>query len=130
MIITNSHFFSNSSEKSFTSNLSIALSSNNVISILDVSGNKLGPAGAASLKKGIMASSSLHEINLGGNSIGDAGVAEISDALATNTSITFLYLELNYIRNEGAASLARVLEFQRLTLLDLAFNHIAVDGAR
>ena len=75
---------------------------------LNIWGNKIGDAEAASLA----ALTQLTSLNLGGNEIGDEGAA----SLAALTQLTSLDLWNNKIGDEGAASLAALTQLTSLNL--------------
>jgi hypothetical protein len=88
------------------------------LTTLDVSNNYIGPAGAASLATLV----NLTTLKVRGNDIGGAGAA----SLVALVNLTTLDASLNNIGDAGAASLAALVN---LTTLDVSKNRIRPEGA-
>ena len=94
---------------------------------LDLSGNKLGPEGAAALAPAIAVSASVTELNLYQNYIKDEGVTAICEALQSNkeTKLASLDIGFNSIGPAGAKSVAAMAAVvASLTSLNLAENNL------
>jgi len=103
----------------------------NSVSLLEVSGNSIGPEGAKQAAR-LISEHKIVEFFCGGNNLGDDGVATVAKALPGNTTLKILSLELNLISNVGAKAAAKSLsEAKTLVLdtLDLSYNRIGVEGA-
>lgn len=83
-----------------------ALQSNVSLSMLDVSGCKLGHEGASQLSIALAGNSKLTHLVLAKNSLGDRGAAAIATLLPRNQLVD-LNISQNQIRTTGAESLAR-----------------------
>ena len=120
----------NSIGDAFAASLSKALTANSSLTDLDLSYNSIGDDGAASLSEALTANSSLTDLNLSGNSIGAVGAASLSQALTANSSLTNLNLSRNFIGDDGVLSLSQALTANSsLTNLDLRLNGIGAVGA-
>ena len=96
---------------------------------LDLSHCQLGVPGAGSLACGLLSHpASLTVLELSGNRIGALGTRRLALALRDNTSLTSLGLAANGIGVEGAVDLAEALQSNRaLVRLDLSFNKLGGD---
>lgn len=107
--------------------LSTLLSKKSTLSVLDLTGNALGPKGCEQLAKSL-ASSHLTALYLSGNSLGNDGVKHIAKSLGP---ISTLSLSLNFLGDDAMDYLAPALNASsRITNLDLSWNHIGAGGAR
>ena len=128
--LTHLELTGNSIGDAFAASLSQALTANSSLTNLNLVGNSIGAVGAASLSQALTANSSLTILNLSGNSIGDDGAASLSQALTAKSSLTNLDLSYNSIGAVGAASLSQALTANSsLTNLNLSGNSIGDDGA-
>jgi hypothetical protein len=82
--------------------LAAELGVNTTLTKLNLWGNSIGGAGAASLAGAPGANTTLTELNLERNTIGDAGAASVADALGANTTLAKLDLGLTSIGAAGA----------------------------
>lgn len=115
-------------------NLTGGLASNTRLEKLRFGLNRLGEAGAISLKSGLMENRTtpLVQLSVYDNEIGDAGARAIAELLANNTSlpIEILCLEGNNISDDGAGAIAEVLWWQnRVKKIGLHENRIGDRGA-
>lgn len=103
---------------------------NSTLVTLDLSGCRIGAAGAAAIATVLETSSALTTLDLTKNNIRSVGATAIATALEGNNALTTLGLANNNIGNEGAVALATALERNdRLTTLGLADNNIGDEGA-
>ena len=99
------------------------------IKTLNLHGNKIGPAGAESLSKVLLANHSLERLYLSDNDIGDDGAVTLAGALRTSTSLRRLYLYKDKIGDVGAAALAEGIKANsHIKELNLSFNEINDEG--
>lgn len=97
---------------------------------LDLNENRIGPAGAESLARGLRVNMHLTWLDLGFNRLGDGGVALICRALAHNRALKGLILVRNLFGDAGAAAIAQLLIDNRsLVRIGLQQNSIGDDGA-
>ena len=107
-----------------------ALTANTTLTNLDLSGNRIGASGAASLSDAIKVDTVLTNLDLSLNGIGDSGAASLSDAIKVNTVLTNLDLSGNRIGASGASFLSDAIKVNTvLTNLDLSGNEIGDSGA-
>ena len=138
--------------------IATALSTNSVLTHLDLSYNKINDQGITALAKVLATNTALTYLNLEGmgltyqkidflakaleinpgikklnlsqNSITKAGASALAEALAINTVLTELDLSENNIADEGAIAMARVLSINKiLTVVNLGSNDIDDTGA-
>ena len=125
-----------------------ALSNNHVLSVLDISGNNIGPDGCQHLadvrntslsvlimyknhigfegvdyiSRMLHHNKSIRSIDLGGNDIKDDGVNKLVKCLKSNTSLQQLDLKDNDITSVGAGYLAKLLNESSCTVNDIRLN--------
>ena len=131
------------------------LSSNNTLSVMDISDNDIGPDGCQYLadcrnislnklimclcelgvsgadKIGIMlCHSSITYVNLGFNSIGDVGVEKLVEHLKSNKTIKHLDLFDNGITSNGASHLRKLFSLNHTTInsIELCYNPLKDEG--
>mmetsp|Transcript_19716 Transcript_19716/g.29257 ORF Transcript_19716/g.29257 Transcript_19716/m.29257 type:complete len:255 (+) Transcript_19716:57-821(+) len=75
---------------------------NNPITSMDLSFNKVGPAGAQALGKLLERNGSLVELDLRNNLIGPEGVEALGKALEVNSTLTDIYFSYNTVGDRGA----------------------------
>jgi len=101
---------------------------------LNLSGNNLGPEGAAALAPAIAVSASLTTLVLREIELGDEGVTVLCNALRESTvsKVQELDLRSNDIGPGGAKAIARALcvVVASITLLDLSHNRLGSEGAK
>jgi Ran GTPase-activating protein (RanGAP) involved in mRNA processing and transport len=106
------------------------------LSVLKLSYNNLGDAGAAIIATGFVVSGGHHKnlsvVDLGFNGIGDDGCAALSlHAVAGNHALRVLYLSGNRIGERGALSLSgAMLHGCSLTSLHISANRIGAIGVQ
>lgn len=89
---------------------------------LELSGNKIGDAGAISLSNALRANSHLQHLNLAANNVKDQGANALSNALRVNTSLHYFDLASNKFGNNGAIAFAAALR-QNSTLKTIILSH-------
>ena len=131
------------------------LTSNNTLSVMDISGNAIGPDGCQyladcrniSLNKVIMSRcklgvsgadkigimlchSSITYVDLGSNSIGDVGVEKLIEHLKSNKTIKHLGLWNNDITSNGAYHLRKLFSLNHTTVnsIELGSNPLKDEG--
>ena len=75
-----------------------------------LSRNRVGDAGGAALASGLAGNETLKLLNLNDNAVGDGGCEAFAECLRTNTGLTKLLLEGNEITDAGVVVLAAVLQ--------------------
>jgi Ran GTPase-activating protein (RanGAP) involved in mRNA processing and transport len=85
--------------------LAASLSSNKVLSELDLSGNEISVEGVAALTNALSANATLRRLVLNQNPIGDAGFAKLAEFLAANQCIAELHLNESGASTRGLAKL-------------------------
>ena len=135
--------------------LGLMLTSNNTLSVMDISGNdivpdyitdwrnislsklimydcKLGVSGADKIGKMlyIYHNKSITYVNLGMNSIGDEGVEKLVEHLKSNKAITHLGLQDNSITSNGANHLSKLFSLNHTTVnsIELGSNPLKDEG--
>lgn len=110
--------------------LAPALQTSTCLALLDLSSNELGEAGVAAVSGGLEANRSVRTLILGSNRAGDVGAAAVAVMLERNRSIVTAHLGSNGIGDAGAAALADGLrDNAQLTSLDLSVNSVGDRGA-
>ena len=110
--------------------LAALLEANTSLANLDLSHNKIGPAGAESLATALKTNTTLTNLFLSHNNIGPAGAESVATVLKTNTTLTNLDLSHNNLGLAGAESFATALKANTtLTNLFLSDNSIGPAGA-
>jgi Ran GTPase-activating protein (RanGAP) involved in mRNA processing and transport len=112
-------------------------SASSLLEKLDLSQNRIGANGAATLADALCENTSLTTLDLGENVLGNAGATAIANALIVNRSLAVLDLAGANdgkggarIGDEGAKAFAEALRVNdALTSLDLDFQSIRSDGA-
>jgi Ran GTPase-activating protein (RanGAP) involved in mRNA processing and transport len=103
---------------------------NAVLTILELSLNKIGAEGAIAIAEALKVNAVVTTLSLWNNSIGDEGAIVIAEALKVNAVLTVLDLRVNKIGAEGAIAIAEALKVNAvLTILDLRVNKIGAEGA-
>ncbi|CAM9608926.1 unnamed protein product [Ectocarpus sp. 12 AP-2014] len=85
--------------------VALALDSNNSLTYLDLSWNKIGEINAAPIGLALENNHALRWLSLGGNRLGDQGAFSLGEALGVNCSLTHLDVSFNGISCSGAAAL-------------------------
>jgi Ran GTPase-activating protein (RanGAP) involved in mRNA processing and transport len=111
--------------------LADALRKNSHLTYLDISGNRLGPAGAGVIAEALKANAVLTTLVMSENEIGASGAAPLTDLLVQTSTLRSLKLASNALGCKGAVILAMSLTSvqQSLTDLDISCNSIADEGA-
>ena len=105
-----------------------ALSSNNTLSVLDISCNHIGCDGCQHLAN--VRGTALRELIICDCDIGDDGADHIGEMLSYNNSITSVDLDDNCIRDDGVKKLVKHLRLNKsLRRIDLSRNGITNIGA-
>jgi len=111
--------------------LSLKLSNNSTLKLLDLSYNYITDGGVHSISQILLPAhySSLKILILNKNGISNDGVRYLSEMLETNQILTELSLSNNEIGNEGVKQLSNVLNYYNRTLkvLILSFNIFITD---
>ena len=126
--------------------LGLMLTSNNTLSVMDISGNdivpdyitdwrnislnklmvrgcKLGVSGADKIGKMLYHNKSIISVNLGRNNIGDEGVEKLVEHLKSNKTIKHLDLWGNNITSNGANHLSKLLSLNHTTVNSIEFGN-------
>ncbi|CAM9286721.1 unnamed protein product [Ectocarpus sp. 4 AP-2014] len=85
--------------------VALALDSNNSLTYLDLSWNKIGEINAAPIGLALENNHALRWLSLAGNRLGDQGGFSLGEALGVNCSLTHLDVSFNGISCSGAAAL-------------------------
>ncbi|CBN74609.1 Hypothetical leucine rich repeat protein [Ectocarpus siliculosus] len=85
--------------------VALALDSNNSLTYLDLSWNKIGEINAAPIGLALENNHALRWLSLAGNRLGDQGAFSLGEALGVNCSLTHLDVSFNGISCSGAAAL-------------------------
>jgi len=105
------------------------LSSNSIMTNLDLSQNKIADGGAKQIAEKVKHNTTLTQLELSQNVITDEGVKVIAEALKKNHVIKILGLHLNEIQDEGAIAIGNALEVNKgLRMLWLDSNQISDKG--
>ena len=129
------------------------LTSNNTLSVMDISGNniapqyitewrnvslnklimyncKLGVSGADKIGKMLYHNKSITAVNLGSNIIGDEGVEKLVEHLKSNKTIKHLGLLDNNITSNGANHLSKLFSLNHTTVnsIQLGYNPLKDEG--
>ena len=129
------------------------LTSNNTLSVMDISGNdiapqyitewrdislnkliinhcKLGVSGADKIGKMLYHNKSITSVDLGSNRIGDEGVEKLVEHLKSNKTIKYLGLPDNNITSNGAIYLSKFLSLNHTTVnsIQLGRNPLKDEG--
>jgi len=98
----------------------VQLCSAKAISVVDLSGNQIGDAGARALAQGLANNDNVEQLNLSGNRIGSEGAAALAEILAkSNKSIDKLDLSDNKVT--CGAKAASLLQAESFTVPSLVF---------
>ena len=112
--------------KSFTSDFAMSTT----LRVLDVSGLKIGPEGAAYLAgcRGVV----LHEVRISGCELGPTGADKIGEMVYYNKSIASVNLAYNMIGDSGVKNLVShlVKHTNTIQILNLEGNNVSAIGAR
>ena len=108
--------------------LAKGLAEQNQLRVFNMSGNNIGPAGAAALEYGLAEQKQLQVLDMSGNHIRPAGGAALARALFGKTQLQVLLLSRNYIGPEDVKVLAFALHMQGLRELDLSLNEAGPEG--
>jgi Leucine-rich repeat (LRR) protein len=93
------------------------------IANLVLSGNRIGDAAVAELAGSLGCSLNLRTVNLRDCAIGDAGAVELADYFSINMRVQVLDLSWNHIRARGGKALAAcIMTNESLTDLDIGWN--------
>lgn len=103
------------------------LSTNTVLTLLDLGDNKLGDAGAIALANALTnnPTTALTEMYMNSNDIGPGAEAAIWTMLSTNTVLKFMYLHSNKLTGAGLESLASADTLEYLYLNNNKFTTAA-----
>jgi len=131
------------------------LTSNNTLSVMDISGNDIGPDGceyladcrnislnkltmrcrlgvngADKIGKMLYHNKSITFVDLGDNSIGDNGVEKLVEHLKSNKTIKHLDLWVNKVTSNGANHLSKLFSLNHSTInsIELGFNPLKDEG--
>lgn len=103
---------------------------NRCVERLDLSYERIGPEGAATLASALQNNDTVGSLNLWQNDIGTEGAVAMAKALESNSTLRWLNMCHNKIDNKGAVSLGKALERNNtVTTMDLRGNHIDSEGA-
>ncbi|XP_032872970.1 NACHT, LRR and PYD domains-containing protein 3-like [Amblyraja radiata] len=107
-----------------------ALSTNNTVTELDLSGNKLGDSGVKLVSDALRnPHSKIHTLWLGSVDLTDSGAEDLVSALSTNTSLTDLNLMGNSLTDRCVPALRRlILNLSSLEQIWLVGNKFSADG--
>ena len=101
----------------------------NLLSILDLSFNRLTDKGAMTISKLIEFAENIKKINLSGNQIGDSGAEKLSISLKNKNFLTHINLNSNHINNSGIMFINELLYTNpNLQNLDIGNNHYDWDA--
>lgn len=107
-----------------------AISSNTILSQIDLSRNTIEDDGAAALARALKTCNILTVISLQGNYIGAGGATALANCLTINTTLTVINLQGNWLGADGATALARALKINAtLSDINLQDNNIGSNGA-
>jgi len=110
--------------------LSLAIKVNTVLTHLNLGWNTIGASGAGFLSDAIKVNTVLTNLDLSENGIGDAGAGFLSNAIKVNTVLTNLDLSHIFIGASGAGFLSDAIKVNTvLTNLDISDNRIGDCGA-
>ena len=109
--------------------LSVAISHNSNLYILDIARNDIGGSGMIVLADTIKHCSRLHTLKLGHNNIGPEGAKALADAIKHCSRLHTLMLSHNNIGPEGAKVLADAIKFcSNLHTVDVGYNNFGDEG--
>ena len=112
----------------------ILLSQKSGLTKLDLTGNKLGPQGAAGLASGLSHNTTLTGLSLLGNGIEQEGAQKVATALTKNKTLTAIWLGDNMLKDAGTSAIVDALlsvgAGSRLAQLDLSSNGIGSAGLK
>ena len=106
------------------------LTSNNTLSVMDISSNDLGVSGTDKISKMLYHNKSITSVNLGDNRIGDEGVEKLVEHLKSNKTIKHLGLWNNNITSNGANHLSKLFSLNHTTVnsIELSYNPLEDEG--
>jgi len=111
--------------------LAETLKTNNTLTAINLSGNKIGSEGTRALAEALKTNTTLTSINLEINQIGTEGTRALAEALKTNNTLTSIDLRYNQIGPEGTQALAEALKTNTtLTSIYLSHNQIGPEDAQ
>jgi len=109
--------------------LAETLKTNNTLTAINLSGNKIGSEGTRALAEALKTNTTLTSIDLNENPISAKGAQALAEALKTNITLTSIDLSYNQIGSDGAQALAEALKTNStLTLINLSYNNIGIEG--
>ena len=94
----------------------------------DLSGNKLGFAGAVIVSAFLPKCKALSSLSIANNDIGPNGAQRVAKAVVAMRTITALDISSNELEDEGAEHLAEALGANVLSTLNLSDNNLAMFG--
>ena len=108
-----------------------ALQHNRCLETLDLSENELSDKDASPIADGLKENTVLKHLNLSHNAFcGSAGGEALGAAFAESSSLTVVNLSWNHLRLDGAIAVAKAMaKNNSITTLDLSWNGFADEGA-
>ena len=106
------------------------LTTNNTLSVMDISDNAIGVSGADKIGKMLYHNKSITSVDLGSNNIGDEGVEKLVEHLKSNKTIKHLGLWGNNITSNGANHLSKLFSLNHTTVnsIELSNNPLEDEG--
>lgn len=101
------------------------LSKNTFLHELNLSGCRIGPAGAKRLFAGLPTNRALRVLNLNRNQLTDKGLEYFAQVIFKGIDVQKIYLSYNNIGAKGAGALAEAFEtYNKFTHVDLSWNNL------
>ena len=97
--------------------LALATATRCGVSILDLSANVLGPAGAVEVARSLSANTSVTTLNLAENGMGDVGAAAVAAMLGANATLAALDIRHNALSSSGRSAIMAALRATRASAL-------------
>lgn len=111
--------------------IAISLVRDYYITLLDVSGNDLGPLGVMYIAEMLVVNDTITELNLSNTSPGRGGLQALASNLPKNKSLTVLRLEANSLDHTETDFLVDIIrDTPYLTDLYLGHNNLGYEGAK
>ncbi|CAG9784033.1 unnamed protein product [Diatraea saccharalis] len=105
------------------------ISNNCTLVELNLSGCKIGPAGAKRIFNGLTSNKTIRVLNLDKNDLTDQGMIYLASAIFCGIDIHEIFLSYNNITGNGVSALAEVFEtFNKFTKIDLSWNNLYSPG--